>query len=190
MKLKLFFYAAMAALAVSATSCNKASKSQAETPEEQANDVMLTEAMISEAYAGADGVAMLADDNLFRPDQKVPCLVALDFNATWCIPCKKLTPAFDKASEEYQGKAWFFAVDIDNMHETAQAFGIESIPTVIFLLPDGTNQKYVGLGDFATDEQLSSDMTEEQLTEVIYGNMKNLISKALGEANEELKNEK
>ena len=63
-------------------------------------------------------------------------LVLVDFFATWCGPCKMVSPLLDAISEEYAGKAAVVKVDVDEEQELAEEFGISSIPTVI-LFKDG-----------------------------------------------------
>ena len=59
-----------------------------------------------------------------------PCIV--DFYATWCGPCKRLSPTMEELSKQYEGKVKFYKVDVDQDKELANAFGIESIPTIYF----------------------------------------------------------
>ena len=54
----------------------------------------------------------------------------VDFNATWCGPCKMLGPVLEELSGELEGKAKFFAVDVDENEELAERYGIMSIPYV------------------------------------------------------------
>lgn len=88
-------------------------------------------------------VISLKKDKAFRPGQKVKRLTILDFNAVWCGPCRKLAPVFRDAAKRYK-QVDFISVDVDNMPATAEAFGIQAVPTVIFLFPDGTQQVYTG----------------------------------------------
>ena len=97
-------------------------------------------------------VADLTNDNAYRPDTKVNRVTVLDFNATWCGPCKKFAPAFEKAAEVYGNQVDFYSVDVDQNPQTAKAFGVESIPTVVFILPDGTIKTYVGTADLLSED--------------------------------------
>lgn len=59
-------------------------------------------------------------------------VAVLDFNATWCNPCKMLAPVLE-ASRELEGKALFYGIDVDENLALAQQFGISSIPALIVL---------------------------------------------------------
>lgn len=62
--------------------------------------------------------------------------VLLDFWASWCAPCKMLTPSIEKLSEEYAATAVIGKVNIDEQRELAQQFGVMSIPSV-FVIRNG-----------------------------------------------------
>ncbi len=57
-------------------------------------------------------------------------ILLIDFWAEWCAPCKTFGPVFDKASENHSDIA-FAKVDTDKEQDLAQAFGIQSIPTLV-----------------------------------------------------------
>lgn len=59
-----------------------------------------------------------------------PCIV--DFYATWCGPCKALAPILEELGKEYEGKIDIYKIDVDKEEELAAAFGIRSIPTLLF----------------------------------------------------------
>lgn len=58
--------------------------------------------------------------------------VLVDFFATWCGPCKMLHPVLETASEKLEDKVRFAQVDIDQHQDLAGAYGIQSVPTLIF----------------------------------------------------------
>jgi len=56
--------------------------------------------------------------------------VLVDFSATWCGPCKMISPLVDQLADEYLGKVKVAKVDIDDSPRTAQKFGIRGVPTL------------------------------------------------------------
>ena len=57
----------------------------------------------------------------------------VDFYAQWCGPCKALSPILDEVSDEYAGKVDIYKVDVDQEEDLAVAFGIRTIPTLLFI---------------------------------------------------------
>lgn len=101
-------------------------------------------------------------DNLLISDN-LPIVV--DFNATWCPPCKRYSPIFHGIAEKYQGQAIFVSIDTDENPAIANAYKIESIPTTLFIMPGGgLLGKEVGL---LTEDQL--DQFVNQLIETSAG---------------------
>jgi thioredoxin len=68
----------------------------------------------------------------------------IDFFADWCGPCKMVAPVIEELSEEYSGKVNFFKVDTEAEQELAAAFGIQSIPSLLFIPMDGKPQMAAG----------------------------------------------
>ena len=58
-------------------------------------------------------------------------VVLVDFFATWCGPCKMLTPVLEELSEELAGKIEIVKVDVDQSNNLAMRFGIMSVPTMM-----------------------------------------------------------
>lgn len=88
-------------------------------------------------------VITLAGDKSMRPGKKVRRLTVLDFNATWCGPCRQLSPVFKAAAAKYKNVD-FISIDVDQLPETAAAFNVHAVPTVVILRPDGTSKTFVG----------------------------------------------
>jgi len=61
----------------------------------------------------------------------------IDFYANWCGPCKMVAPILEGLAEEYQGKIVIYKVNTDIEQELASVFGIQSIPTFLFIGADG-----------------------------------------------------
>ena len=60
-------------------------------------------------------------------------LAMVDFWASWCGPCKMLSPTVEALAEQYEGKALVCKVNVDEEPDLAARFGVMSIPTVVFL---------------------------------------------------------
>ena len=60
-------------------------------------------------------------------------LAMIDFWASWCGPCKMLAPVVDELAEKYESKALIGKINVDEEPDLARAFGVMSIPTVVFL---------------------------------------------------------
>jgi thioredoxin 1 len=86
-----------------------------------------------------------------------PALV--DFWAEWCGPCKMIAPLLDEAADEYGDRLSVVKVNVDENPNTAQKFGIRSIPTLI-LFKDG-----------AVQAQKLGAMSKTQLNEFLDSNL-------------------
>ena len=58
-------------------------------------------------------------------------VAVIDFSATWCGPCKMLTPVLESVANKLDGKVKIVKVDVDESPDLAQRFGIMSVPTMI-----------------------------------------------------------
>jgi thioredoxin 1 len=73
---------------------------------------------------------------------KVPVMV--DFWAEWCGPCKMIAPTVAELAKEYEGRAKVVKLDVDSNYQTAGAYDVRSIPTLLFFKNGKVVDKIVG----------------------------------------------
>lgn len=89
----------------------------------------------------------IVNEEEFNEVLKENKVVLVDFFATWCGPCRMLSPILEEIKEENNGKFEIVKVDVDESEKLARKFGIMSVPTMI-IFQDGTEaEKIVGLRD-------------------------------------------
>jgi thioredoxin 1 len=80
----------------------------------EAQPIEVTDDSFADEVEGADGLAMV------------------DFWAEWCGPCKMVSPIVEELAEEYSDRLTVAKVDVDENQQTAQRFGVRSIPSILF----------------------------------------------------------
>jgi thioredoxin 1 len=88
----------------------------------------------------AEKLTYLTDENFKETIAKGVTLV--DFYATWCGPCRMITPIVEQLADMVQGKARIAKLDIDESQQTTESLQITSVPTLI-LFKDGKEMKRV-----------------------------------------------
>lgn len=91
-------------------------------------------------YLNTDGFLQKVHNYKENPDTwnykgEKPCII--DFYADWCGPCKMLAPVMEELAAKYEGKVIFYKANVDKEKELSAAFGIQSIPTLLFVPLDG-----------------------------------------------------
>ena len=89
-----------------------------------------------------------------------PCII--DFYADWCGPCKKIAPVLEELAKEYDGKIIVYKVNTEKQKELSGAFGIRSIPSLLFVPVSGQPQMAQGA---LPKEQLEKIINEFLLKE-------------------------
>ena len=97
--------------------------------------VELTDANFSDKVMTNDGVAVV------------------DFWATWCGPCKMISPIIDEVSKDFDGKAVVGKVDVDSNSELSVKYNVRSIPTILVFKNGEVVDRHVGV---ITKAQLES----------------------------------
>lgn len=68
----------------------------------------------------------------------------IDFYADWCGPCKAIAPVLDELAAEYGGRIYIYKINTETEPELASAFGIRSIPSLLFVPMTGQPQMGAG----------------------------------------------
>lgn len=69
--------------------------------------------------------------------------VVVDFTATWCGPCRVISPVFVELSKKFP-EIFFLKVDVDELRDVAQEWDVEAMPTFIFIRDGRAVDKVVG----------------------------------------------
>ena len=86
--------------------------------------------------------------------------VIIDFYATWCGPCRVLSPLVEEVAKKYEGKILVYKVDTDKEPRLAQAMGIQSLPTLLFVPVKGQPRSTVG--------SIPRETLEKAINEVLF----------------------
>ncbi len=96
--------------------------------------------------------AILNDEN-FEDEIKIRSadkLALVDFFTTWCEPCSMLSPILDKIAEDLKEKIILLKVNLDDVPNTAEKYGIEKIPTVLLFKNGQPISGFAGLASEAS----------------------------------------
>lgn len=93
----------------------------------------------------------------------LPCLI--DFYADWCQPCKMVAPILEELAKEYKGKVNIYKVNTEEQQELSAAFGIRSIPSLLFCPKDEQPQMAQGALPKETMKGVIEDVLLKNKTE-------------------------
>jgi thioredoxin len=92
----------------------------------------------------------------WKYEGSVPCLI--DFYADWCGPCKMVAPILEELQQEYGNSIVIYKVDTEEQRELAAMFGIQSIPSLLFVPQEGQPQMAMGALPKSTFERAIADV--------------------------------
>jgi thioredoxin 1 len=82
------------------------------------------------------------DNKEWKFEGNKPCII--DFYADWCGPCKMVAPILEELAKEFDGKLNVYKVDTEDQRELAGIFGVQSIPSLLFVPKEGQPQMAMG----------------------------------------------
>ena len=98
------------------------------------------------------------DENFSKEVLSSDIPVLVDFYADWCGPCKMLAPVIEALAEEYEGKVKVGKLNVDNAPDTAQNYGIMSIPTLLYFKNGEIVNKSIGVVAKSEIEQVLNSL--------------------------------
>ena len=132
---------AMFAVCMALTACAQPKQESQPTPNQEQQTAgkvnVMTQAQFKEQIYDLDSKE--------APTLKSELPVVVDFNATWCGPCRRLAPILEELAKKYEGKIQFYSIDVDQNKELAQKLQIQSIPMLLMCPTKGNPQTIVGL---------------------------------------------
>ena len=87
---------------------------------------------------------------------EIPAII--DFYADWCAPCKTIAPILEELQEEYGDKLNIYKVNTEEQRELSSVFGIQSIPSLLFIPKEGQPQMAMGALPKETFKQAISEV--------------------------------
>ncbi len=94
----------------------------------------------------------------------VPCIV--DFYADWCQPCKMVAPVLEELQNDYQGNINIYKINTEEQQKLAGMFGVQSIPSLLFVPKEGSPQMAQGALPKETFIKAIADVLKVELPKV------------------------
>lgn len=92
-----------------------------------------------------ENVISISDSNFESEVVNSSIPVVVDFWATWCGPCRKLSPVIDEIAQTYEGKVKFVKVNVEESIETAKKYSISGLPSLLIFKNGEAVERMTGL---------------------------------------------
>lgn len=142
-----------AAASISLASCgSKAPADTDATADSAATEITVAPQAEADTLNSAAVVELKAGETV-HPDSQP---VVVDFNATWCGPCKRFAPAFHEVAALYAAKATFMSCDVDECEAFSKENNVQTIPCIMIFYPESTgrtpvrHEGYMSADEFKT----------------------------------------
>lgn len=98
-----------------------------------------------EVQMASENIVEVTDANFEEEVKNSAVPILVDFWAPWCGPCLRMAPMLEEIAAKYQGKLKVVKVNVDESQQTAIAFGIQSIPTLLIFKNGEVAERILGL---------------------------------------------
>mmetsp|Transcript_65275 Transcript_65275/g.73109 ORF Transcript_65275/g.73109 Transcript_65275/m.73109 type:complete len:188 (+) Transcript_65275:94-657(+) len=126
---------------------------------------------MSEAEEGINSAPMVTGEQLEMMLTEWDSPLVIDAYATWCGPCLLMSPEFEAAAKDLEGKVRFVKLDTDKEEEMATRLAINGLPTLLFL------DKFTPPKGSASDDESSMSEEEQNATAVLKGRLEGALRK-------------
>lgn len=149
-------------------SCGGKSENKTASSGDEKNDVSKKEATIH--VTRAEFLSKVFDYTNDAANAKYlgdkPCIV--DFYASWCGPCKIVSPILEELAKEYEGKIYIYKVNTENERQLSTEIGVQSIPTFLFFPMEGKPFSSMGIAKTPEEtKKMFKEIIDKELLKIV-----------------------